>query len=131
MNLRPSSLLRNALFADAAISGTTGLLMALGAGLLETFLRLPGPLALYAGLSCLLFAGLLVLLATRESLLRPAIWAVIAANALWATASILLVAGGFIAPTALGTAFVVAQALVVAAFAEAQIVGLRRSAQLA
>jgi hypothetical protein len=119
--------LRRALYADAAISGATGLLMMLGAGLLKDILGVPDSLLYYAGLSLLPFAALLVYLATRESLARPVIWAVIVYNALWALDSILLLFTGWVAPTALGYAFVIAQAVVVAIFTELQYLGLRRS----
>lgn len=118
--------LRRALYADAAISGATGLLMMLGAGLLQDILGVPDSLLYYAGLSLLPFAALLVYLATRESLARPVIWAVIVYNALWAIDSILLLFTGWVAPTALGYAFISAQAVVVAIFAELQYLGLRR-----
>jgi hypothetical protein len=128
MSFRPASFLRTALLADAAISGATGLLLAIGAGWLEPLLALPTPLARWAGLALLPYAGFLLVLARSESVARSAVLAVIVGNALWALASVALVVSGAIDPNALGTAFVVAQAVVVAAFAEAQLVGLRRSA---
>lgn len=124
---RTTSFLRRVMLADAATSGASGLLMAFGAGPLESLLGVPAPLLRYAGLSLLPFAALVAYLATRESLPRPAVWAVIVLNALWAVDSLLLLAAGWVGPTAVGYAFVIAQALVVAAFAEAQYVGLRRS----
>lgn len=123
-----SSFLRRVLVADAATSGASGLLMALGSAPLENLLGVPASLLRYAGLSLLPFAALVAYLATRRSLPRAAVRAVIALNALWAADSILLLVGGWVGPTALGYAFVIAQALVVALFAEAQYVGLRRSA---
>lgn len=122
-----SPFLRRVLLADAATSGASGLLMTLGAGFLEDLLGVPAALLRYAGLSLLPFAALVAYLATRQSPPRAAVWAVIVLNALWAVDSILLLAGGWVGPTALGYTFVVAQALVVAGFAEAQYVGLRRS----
>ena len=47
---RPSNLLRFALIGDAVASGATGLLMALGAGLLTGLLGLPESLLRIAGL---------------------------------------------------------------------------------
>ena len=128
MSFRPASFLRTALLADAAISGATGLLLAIGAGWLEPLLALPTPLARWAGLALLPYAAFLFVLARSESVARSSVLAVVAGNALWALASVALVVSGAIDPNALGTAFVVAQAVVVAAFAEAQLVGLRRSA---
>jgi hypothetical protein len=125
--ISPSPLLRRALVADSAISGATGLLMTLGAAPLAELLGVPSGLLRYAGLSLLPFAALLAYLATRASLPRPAVWAVIACNIFWAADSILLLFTAWVGPTALGYAFVIAQALTVAAFAEAQHLGLRRS----
>jgi hypothetical protein len=53
---------------------------------------------------------------------------VIVANALWAADSIVLLLSGWVAPTALGYGFVIAQAVVVAVFAEIQYSDLRKQA---
>jgi hypothetical protein len=50
---------------------------------------------------------------------------------LWAAASGLLLASGWVAPTALGYAFVIGQAAVVALLGELQYVGLRRPVAMA
>ena len=120
--------LRRALLADAVVSGATGLLMFGGAGFLASLLHLPEPLLRYAGLLLLPYGALVAWVATRTKLQRPVVWAVIVANALWAADSIVLLLSGWIAPNALGYAFVVAQAVVVAVFAEIQYSGLRRQA---
>jgi hypothetical protein len=125
---QPSSFLRLALLADAAVSSATGLAMMLGAGVVDGLLGVPGVLLRYAGLSLMPFAALVAFLATRENLSRPAAWAVVAYNALWAVDSIVLMASGWIAPTALGYAFIAFQALVVAIFAKLQYIGLRKAA---
>ena len=58
----------------------------------------------------------------------PAVWAIVAYNALWAIDSIVLLVSGYVAPTALGYAFVIFQAAVVAGFAGLQVIGLRKEA---
>jgi hypothetical protein len=122
-----TSFLRRALVADAAISGATGVLMLAGAGLLEQWLGAPAALLRYAGLSLLPFAALVGGLARRERPSRTAVWAVIALNAAWVAGSVLLVVSGSFSLSALGIAFILVQALAVAAFAEMQYVGLRKA----
>lgn len=123
----PQSFLRRVLLIDAAVSAATGILMIAGAGLLADLLALPAALLRSSGITLLPFAALVAFLATRERLPRWAVWAVIAANALWAVDSVLLLVVGWVEPAMLGTAFVLVQAAVVALFAEAEYVGLRRA----
>jgi len=118
--------LRRSLLADALITLATGLLLALGAAPLSGLLGLPQPLLFWAGVSLVPFAGLVALLARREQAPRAAVWAVVLYNALWALDSVLLLALGWVSPTLLGSAFVLAQALAVAVFALAQYAGLQR-----
>ncbi len=126
----PLSILRLALLGDALASGATGLLAALGAGVLAEPLGLPVPLLRMAGLALLPYAAFVGWLGTRPEPARGAVLAVIAINALWTLDSLALLVSGWVAPTALGTAFVLLQAAVVAGFAAAQAWGLReRSAR--
>jgi hypothetical protein len=127
MTIRPTPFLRNVMLADAAASGATGLAAALAADAAAPMTGLPAALLAYAGLSLLPYAALVAWLATRDRLPRGAVWAVIAYNGLWALDSLVVAFGGLFAPTPLGIAFVVAQAAVVAAFAELQLVGLKRA----
>jgi len=122
-----STFLRRTLWLDAAVSGTTGVVMWLGADVLETWLAMPAGLFRVAGVSLLPFAALLVALATRPTVARSAIAAVIVANALWVVASVALLVSGHVAPTLLGYTFVMVQAVAVLGFAELQWVGLRRA----
>lgn len=122
----PTAFLRGVLLLDAAISGVTGLVMAAGANLLEGLLAVPATLLRPVGLSLLPFAAVLIALATREALSSSAVKAVIALNALWVVASVLLLVSGQVNPTLLGYAFVLIQAIAVLGFAELQWMGLRR-----
>jgi len=124
---RPSRLLRQALFADAAASGATGLLLLLGGDVLAGLAGMPPVLLQAAGLVLLPFAALVLWLAAQPLLPRWAVWATIVTNALWAVDSLLLLASGWIDPTALGVVFVVGQALAVAMLAELQYIGLKRT----
>jgi hypothetical protein len=123
---RSSTFLRRALLLDAVASGGTGLLLIAGANLIDGLLGLPAALLRGAGLVLVPYVAFVIWAGTREAISRPAVWAVIAANALWAAASALLLVSGFLAPTALGYAFVIGQAVVVALLGELQYVRLRR-----
>ena len=122
----PSRLLRLALLGDALASGATGLLLAAGAGPLERWLGLPTDLMRSCGVFLLVYAAGVAWLGRRSLVPPGAVWTVIVLNALWVLDSILLLLNGSLAPTSLGMAFVIAQAIVVAAFAELQYVGLRQ-----
>jgi hypothetical protein len=122
----PSTFLRRTLWLDAAVSGATGAVMWLGADVLQAWLALPSTLFRVAGLSLLPFCGVLIGLASRPHVARSAIVAVIVSNALWVVASVALLVSGEVAPTMLGYAFVIVQAVAVIGFAELQWVGLRR-----
>jgi hypothetical protein len=130
-DIRPTPFLQRVLCADAATCVATGLLLLFGASTLEPWLGLPPMLMRYAGASLLPIAAFIAFVATRDASPRILVWAVIAGNAAWTFDSIALLFTGWVAPTALGIAFVVAQAVVVALFAELEYVGLRRSVALA
>ncbi|KYF53049.1 hypothetical protein BE08_00460, partial [Sorangium cellulosum] len=98
--------LRRALLADAIVSGATGLLMLAGAAPLAGVVGLPEALLRWSGASLLPFAALVAWVGTRERPARAAVLAVVVANALWVIDSVLLLATGWVEPTALGHAFV-------------------------
>ena len=123
---RTNPFLRNALIADAVVSGATGLLMIAGASFLADLLNLPFALLREAGLILIPYVAFVAYVGTRETISRSAVWVVIAANILWAAGSILLLLSGWIAPNLLGTAFIILQAAAVALFGELQFIGLRR-----
>jgi hypothetical protein len=123
--------LRYALIADAAVSGATGLLMIAGAGFLADFLSLPFALLREACLVLIPYVAFVAYVGTRERISRAAVWAVIAANLLWAAGSGLLLLSGWIAPNLLGTLFIIVQAVAVALFGELQFMGLRRAEAVA
>ena len=120
--------LRQVLFVDAVVSGAAGLLMAAGAPFLAPLLGLPAGLLFYSGLALFPFVALLVAVARRGSASRLLLIDIIAINALWVAASFGLLVSGAVAPTLLGYAFVIAQALAVAVLAALQLVGFRRTA---
>ncbi|GAA4109342.1 hypothetical protein ACFFTN_01945 [Aminobacter aganoensis] len=131
MSIVVTPFLRKVLHADALISGAAGILMMLGAPLLSPLLGLPGELLFWAGLVLVPFVAMLVVLARRVTVSRLLMIDIIVINALWVVASFGLLISGLVAPNALGIAFVVAQALAVAVFAELQFIGIRRAAAAA
>ncbi|HEX2443204.1 MAG TPA: hypothetical protein VHJ77_04605 [Vicinamibacterales bacterium] len=122
-----SSFLKRVLIADAAATGITGLLMALFPRMLADLLLVSGTLFFWAGLFLVLYAAGVAYLAMRDPIPRRAVTAVIACNVLWGVDCLLLALSGWIAPNVLGYAFIAVQVVVVAAFAELQWVGLRRT----
>ena len=122
-----NTFLRYALLADAVASGATGLLLIAGADLLTGLLGLPVGLMREAGLLLVPYVALVAFVGTREAISRPAVQAIIALNVLWVVGSVGLLMSGAVAPTVLGTAFVIAQAVAVGVFAELQVIGLRRA----
>jgi len=120
-----SVFLRRALVVDALASGLTGALMITGASALAPMLGLPTALLQGAGLVLVPYVTFVVVVAARAHISTPAVWAVIACNAAWTVASVALLVD-FVTPTALGTVFVIGQALAVAALGALQYVALRR-----
>jgi len=125
MNVTP--FLRNVLKADAAFSAVGALLMAAGAPFVAPLTGLPPALLIGAGLALVPWVALLVNVMRQETVSRIAIIDLVAINALWAAVSVGLLVCGYIAPNALGIAFVLAQAMVVALFAELQFIAMRRA----
>jgi hypothetical protein len=123
--------LRNVLNADALISGAAGILMMLGAPLLSPLLELPAELLFWAGLALVPFVAMLVVIARRPTVSKLVLIDIVAINALWVVGSFALLVSGVVQPNLLGIAFVAAQALTVAVFAELQFVGIRRAASAA
>lgn len=128
MSVRISTFLRNALTFDAVVSGAAALLMAGGASFLAPLLGLSSGLLFWAGIALVPFVVLLVTVSRRDETSRLLLVDIVAINALWVAGSILLLVSGWVEPTLLGYAFVIAQAAAVALFAELQYMGLKRSA---
>lgn len=124
---RPAAdLLRNVLYIDGAVSGGVGiLLLALASPLSDQF-GLSVEFLRGVGLLLLPWAIVLVMMANRATIPRTGVQAIVGINMLWAGASFLVLAAGWVDPTGTGVAFVVAQALLVVGFADVQFFGLRR-----
>jgi hypothetical protein len=117
------------LLADALISGLTAVAMVALGGRVEPLLNIPAALMRTAGIALLPFAAMVFYFARHPT--RSRVGTVVALNLAWVAASVMLLVGGAIEPTTLGTAFVIFQAIIVAVLAELQLLGMRRSLALA
>ena len=126
MTFTPSLFLRRVLQLDAAASGATGLLLLGGTGVLHSLLNLPASLMIYGGIICVAWALTLGFASLKPELSRSFVWTVILGNVAWVIGSVALLVSGYVSPTWLGYAFVIAQALAVDVFAALQYFGLRR-----
>jgi biotin transporter BioY len=119
-------LLRLALRVDAVASGALGVLGLAGAPLLTDVLGAQSVIFRATGAFLVGYAAALVVIAARPRIPRPAAWTVVIGNTAWVLGSVLAVVAGRASLTALGVAFVLAQAVAVAVFADLQWMGLRR-----
>lgn len=121
-----SDMLRKVLYADSVVSGGAGLLLLAAGGPLGDAFGLSATFLRVVGVSLLPWFALLIYAATRPAPPRLLVAGIIGVNLLWVAGSVLLLVSGWVDPTGLGIAFVIAQALAVLAFADLQILGLRR-----
>ena len=116
-----------ALKVDAVVTAVNGAAYLAAAGPLSDLLGLSAPLLRIAGGGLLAFAVVVWLVATAQRMARPAPAAIIVLNGAWAVGCIAAALAGAGSPTTIGAAWMIAQALVVAGFAELQLAGLRRA----
>ncbi|MGI5126625.1 hypothetical protein ACQEVB_07385 [Pseudonocardia sp. CA-107938] len=118
-------LLRLALRVDAAASGALGLVALGAAPLVHELTAAPEAVLRGVGGFLVLFGIALLALAARRQMPVALVWTVVVGNLAWVVASL---AVALLVPlTVLGTVLVVAQALAVAAFADLEWMGLRRT----
>lgn len=124
--IKVSPFLRNIFAIDAVTCLAAGLLMAVGGSDLASLLAFPEFLLRYAGLFLIIFGGFVGLVARRATIAATAVWVIVICNALWAAESVAVLVTGWVAPNALGVAFVLAQAAWVGLLAGMQYACLRR-----
>jgi hypothetical protein len=119
--------LRNVLVVDAASGAATCLLHLLAAGALSGLLGIPHGVIVMSGAILLLFVAAAAYVALCDPIPRPLVSALIAANWAWvvASAAVFYLDAGTM--TQLGKAYVIVQAVAVAALAELEWLGLRRT----
>lgn len=120
-------LLRLSLKLDAVVTGAAGVLLLAGGPALAGALGAPAGLPRPVGAFLAAYAAAIWLAGSRPRAVRPAARAAVALNLLWVADSIALLAAGWFPLTGPGVAFVVAQAVAVALFADLQLLGLRRA----
>lgn len=123
---QPARFLRRVVQADLLVSGAAGLLQLAAAEPLARLTAIDAGWLRGAGLVLMAWIAFLGWTLTRRTIAAPLAWTLIGVNAAWVAASLLVWLAGAIAPNALGLAYVLAQAAVVAVFAELQYFGLRR-----
>jgi hypothetical protein len=119
--------LRWTLTADALVCAATGLLVLAFAGPLADAFDLPAALLRVAGLVLVPYVAFLILLVRRVEIPAAGVRAAIAINIVWAIGCLAVLLGGWVAPNALGVAFILVQAAGVLLLAELQFLGLRTS----
>src|SRR5918997_3633762 len=112
-----AGLLRFALTADAAVTGVNAVAYLAGAVVLDSVLGVPTGVLLALGAGLAVYAALVGYLATRATMPRPAVLAVIDGNVLWVAGSFLLLALDTFTPSAAGQVWIAVQAVTVAGFA--------------
>lgn len=120
--------LRNVLLADAASCLGCGLLQVAWPGTVTAVLGLPATLLTPTGIFLLLYGALVGWLATRRPVPRAPVWLLAFGNIGWGLACVALLVAGGLQPTALGTAYVVLQAVTVWLLAELQLLALWQGA---
>lgn len=123
-----NGLLRLVLKLDAVATGAVGVLSLVVGPVLNDVLGTPLALLVPVGIFLVVYAAAIWTVATRPRLSRPAVWAAVVINLVYAVDAIVVVAAGWFPLTALGAAFVLFQAVAVALFTAAQLYALRRAA---
>lgn len=122
-----SDLLRNTLRANSVFCATTGIVSLVAATPLAAWLGLSSPFILVGlGLMLLPYAGWLFYQTTQKTIDRRVALAAIFLDVLWVIDSIAILLIGWPPLTVSGMWIVAILALIVAGFAEAQYIGLRR-----
>ncbi|TDD26202.1 hypothetical protein [Nonomuraea diastatica] len=119
--------LRLVLASDAVVTGGNGLLYLAAAAPVSSLLGPDAALPRGIGAFLLVYGAAVGLLASRRTISPAATRAVIALNIIWTLGSIAAVVTGALDLTTAGAVWAIAQALLVAVFAELQIVGLRKT----
>ena len=119
-------MLRRALTANAEFCMASGLGMAIFSGPLGDWIGAPRWALIVVGIGLIPWGAMLFAFSRRPQLRRADAWTAIFGDDAWVLGTLILVLGFPTALTSTGNAVAVAVALVVAAFAAVQYVGLKR-----
>ena len=119
------SSLKPLLALDAATCAAMGVVLLLGSRPVAGMTEIPADLLFWAGASLIPIAAFMAISSRTTPVPVWAATLVVVGNLLWVVASIFLPAAGLIAPNALGWAFLVGQAGVVAILAKLELDALR------
>ncbi len=122
-----SGLLRLVLKLDAAACGALGVASLAGAPVLDDLLGVPVVPLASVGVFLAAWAVVLWAISARPRVSKTAAWVVILFNLAWTVDSAVVLAAGWFPLTAIGVAFVLAQAAAVAIIAAAQFYALKRA----
>lgn len=126
MNKHPAHFLRTVLTIDALTCLATGVAsLALGP-MVAGALGLSASLLQGSGVALLAVAAFIAFAIRHTPSMPWAAWTVVLGNAAWVLGSVLLLVAGFEQPTALGTVYVIGQAVIVAILAELEYTGLKK-----
>lgn len=125
------NLVRFAFVADAVATVATGALLAIGGSLLTGLTGLPATATLPLGLFLIAFAAFVGWVGMQQQTPRSAAMLIVIVNAAWVVGSVIVLLAGTFPLTLLGVAFVIAQAVAVAALAALQWIGLGQARALA
>jgi hypothetical protein len=117
--------LKPLLVLDAATCAAMGVVLLSGSAPVAEVTEIPAGLLFWAGTSLIPIAAFMAISSRTTPVPGWAATLVVVGNLLWAAASIFLPASGLIAPNALGWAFLVGQAGVVAILAKLEFDALR------
>jgi hypothetical protein len=127
---KPSNIfLRYVLVVDALSCLASGALQVAFTGFLSRLLGLSPSLLAATGDFLLVYGAAVGFLATRTRVPGAIIWLLILGNCAWGVASVCIVLGNDVQPTALGKGYIAVQALTVLILARLQYICVRRDKQ--
>jgi hypothetical protein len=131
LSAAPASRIRIVLATNTFVSGATGLVLLLGATLLDSKLGATAQVIVSAGFTLLAFSVLTSFVTTRRRLTQAALMIVIIGDLLWAIASAVTAADALplpgVSPTAAGVNVLIALAVIALAFAGLLLWGWRKA----